>query len=158
MKGREVLFREMATGEEQTVLDLAMRSFDAAVRADFSAAGAEEFACSARRFLIDRPAGHVALVAESDGELVGMIDVRDSSHVCLFFIDSPHRGRGIGTRLLGEAIARVVAGGGAGDAITVNSAPSAVGAYERFGFQATAPEREHNGIRYVSMSKSLPRG
>jgi GNAT superfamily N-acetyltransferase len=157
-KGRGVLYREMAAGEEQLVLDLAMRVFDQAVRPDFSAQGAAEFAASARRFLIDDSAGHVVFVAESDGELVGMIDVRDHSHVCLFFVEAGHRGTGVGSALLAEAVSRVLAGDPVGELLTVNSAPGAVGAYGRFGFEATAPEREHNGIRYVSMSKLLPRG
>lgn len=143
-------YRLMAPGEERAVLELVLRSFDEAVRPDFSAAGVAEFVSAARGFLLDAPEGHVVHVAEREGEIVGMIDVRDSAHVCLFFVDSAYRRSGIGTTLLVAAIAAAQP-----EALTVNSAPSAVGAYEHFGFEATAPEQEKNGIRYVSMRKTL---
>jgi hypothetical protein len=36
------------------------------------------------------------LVAEREGELLGMIDVRDSSHASPFFVESGERGHGVG--------------------------------------------------------------
>jgi GNAT superfamily N-acetyltransferase len=143
--GCDVEFRDMAPGEEQAVLDLVMRGFDELVRPDFSDEGASEFTRAATSFVIDRPAGHHITVAESTGELVGMVDVRDRSHVCLFFVDADYRGRGVGRELLAAAL------GADSSSVTVNSSPWAVPVYERLGFVSTGPEIERNGIRAVPM-------
>jgi GNAT superfamily N-acetyltransferase len=149
-----VQYRDMVPTEEQAILALVMRGFDELVRPDFSSEGAAEFARAARAFVIARPAGHRITVAEHDGRIVGMIDLRDSSHVCLFFVESSDRGRGIGRALLESAIERASAAS-IPSTITVNSSPWAVSVYERLGFLATGPEIERNGIRAVPMAKGL---
>jgi len=84
-----------------------------------------------------------------------MIDLRDVSHISLFFVDAGHRRAGVGRALLDAALADVRALDDAPEALTVNSAPPAVGAYEAFGFVATSSELEKDGIRYVPMRKEL---
>jgi GNAT superfamily N-acetyltransferase len=145
--------RDMAPGEAQAVLDLVMRGFDELVRPDFSEQGVAEFTRAARSFILDGPAGHHITLAECDGELVGMIDVRDLSHVSLFFVDADARNRGVGRALLESEIRRGVMAGSAPVAMTVNSSPWAVPVYERLGFNARGPEDEINGIRFVPMVK-----
>jgi GNAT superfamily N-acetyltransferase len=80
-----------------------------------------------------------------------MIDLRDASHVSLLFVDADHQRRGVGTALLADALRRHPET----TAVTVNSGPSAVPAYLRLGFSATAREAETNGIHFVSMCKEL---
>ena len=144
--------RDMRSGEEPEVLALVMRGFDEYVRPDFSDEGVAEFARSARSFVVEHPAGHAITVAESAAGLLGMIDLRDGSHVSLFFVEAAHQRRGVGAALLDAVIARHPEA----TAITVNSGPSAVSAYRALGFTATAPEAEVNGIRYVAMRMELP--
>jgi GNAT superfamily N-acetyltransferase len=139
------VYRDMAPAEAQAVLDLVMRGFDELVRPDFTDEGASEFTRAATSFIMDRPDGHHITVAESNGELAAMIDVRDRSHVCLFFVDARSRGRGIGRQLLESAV------GADSPALTVNSSPWAVRVYEHLGFVSTGPEIERNGIRALPM-------
>jgi ribosomal protein S18 acetylase RimI-like enzyme len=141
----------MVDGEERDVLELVMRAFDADVRPDFSQRGVEEFVRSARSFVLDPPAGHEILVAEVDGELAGMLDLRDCSHVSLFFVDAAYRGRGVGRALVDRAVGRGCACDSAVRALTANSSPGAVGAYEALGFARTGDERTVDGIRSVPM-------
>jgi GNAT superfamily N-acetyltransferase len=91
-------------GEEQEVLSLVMRGFDELVHPDFSDEGIAEFIRSARSFVLERPDGHRITVAEHDERVAGMIDVRDSSHVALFFVEAGERGQGIGRALLATAM------------------------------------------------------
>jgi GNAT superfamily N-acetyltransferase len=141
--------REMRMGEEQAVLDLVMRGFEQFVAPGFSPEGIAEFSTAARRFVLERPDGHVIHVAESRGAVIGMIDLADASHICLFFVETAHQRKGVGRNLLAQAIAAQTAS----TAITVNSAPSAVPAYRALGFIETAPEADEHGIRFVAMRK-----
>jgi GNAT superfamily N-acetyltransferase len=152
-----VQYRDIVAGEEQAVLALVVRGFDELVRPDFSEEGVLEFTSAASVFVLDRPAGHRITVADRVGQLVGMIDVRDSSHICLFFVEAGEREQGIGRALLETAIERSSATGPTPSAITVNSSPWAVPVYEGLGFVATGPEIEHNGIRAVPMVMQLTR-
>jgi GNAT superfamily N-acetyltransferase len=156
----EPKIRQMAAGEEQAVYALVMRGFDELVRIDCTEEGAAEFTRAVRAFVIERQPGHQVTVAESDGRLLGMIDVRDMSHVCLFFVESGDRGCGVGRALLHSATEQGGVGGAGPVELTVNSSPWAVPAYERLGFTATAPVSETHGIRFVPMIKKHdnPRG
>lgn len=131
------------------MLALVTRGFDQFVRQDFSAEGVAEFTRAARSFVIERPAAHVITVAESEDGLLGMIDLRDGSHVSLFFVEAAHQRRGIGAALLDAAIAR----NPESRVVTVNSGPAAVSAYRALGFVEVAPVAEVDGIRYVAMRK-----
>lgn len=145
--------RDMEPGEAETVLALVMRVFDELVRPDFTEAGIAEFTRTARSVVMDQPQGHEALVAESDGRVVGMIDVRDGSHISLFFVDADCRGRGVGRALVEEVARRIPEA--PTRQTTVNSSPWAVPVYERLGFVGTAPLQEKDGIRYMPMAKVL---
>ena len=147
--------REMITGEEEAVLELVMRGFDEFVCPDFSDAGVVEFCRAAQSFVLDRPTDHVAYIAEDDGKLLGMIDVRDSTHICLFFVDAAHQRQVIGRALLDHAIGQCPAQLPELDAFTVNSSPWAVSVYEKLGFKRTGSEQEQNGVRFVSMIRQL---
>ena len=137
----------MAPGEEQAVPDVVMRGFDELVRPDFSDEGATEFTRAACSFVVDHPAGHHITVAQRCSRLVGMIDVREGSHVCLFFVDADTRGRGVGRQLMESAV------GSDASPMTVNSSPWAVPVYERLGFVSTGPEIQHSGIRAIPMAR-----
>jgi GNAT superfamily N-acetyltransferase len=147
--------REMVSGEEARVFALVMCGFDEVVRPDFSAEGVAEFNRAARSFIFERPAGHCLRVAERGGRIVGMLDVRDHSHVCLFFVERDVRGTGVGRALLQAAIEGASQTGERRSTITVNSSTWAVKVYERLGFDATGPVSEQNGIRFVPMSRRL---
>jgi GNAT superfamily N-acetyltransferase len=85
-----------------------------------------------------------------DGERAGVVAVRDAGHLYHLFVDQRFQGRGIARALWAHARTCVEAAGNPGR-FTVNSTPVAVPVYERFGFRATGPRVEMNGIAYVPM-------
>ena len=146
--------RPMLPSEAADVLELALRSFQAAVASDFTPEGVREFERSARWATVEAAPGHEVSVAVEDGRLLGMIDLRECAHVALFFVDSAEQRRGIGRRLLDCALARCLKRPGL-ESITVNSSRFAIPAYERLGFSATGPETEQQGIISTPMEKRL---
>lgn len=94
--------------------------------------------------------GHITLVAESSGQLVGMLHLRRPRHISMLFVLSSVQRRGIGRGLLAAAAALV---GDAHGEFTVHSSPNAVPAYEQLGFRVTGQEQCSHGIRFVPMER-----
>lgn len=80
------------------------------------------------------------------GELVGVLAMRESQHISLFFVKEAWHRQGVG-RLLFDAMRRDYAG----SCFTVNSSPYAVEVYRHLGFVPTDSEQLTNGIRYTPM-------
>jgi ribosomal protein S18 acetylase RimI-like enzyme len=89
-------------------------------------------------------------VAESNGELVGFVGVRDNKHLYHLFVAKSKQRRGFG-RTLWEFAKRDCVNNGHGGAFSVNSSNSAVPIYERFGFIRNGPAQNTNGVVYNPM-------
>ena len=85
-------------------------------------------------------------VAENEGELCGVIAIREKSHVYHLFVRSDAHRRGIARALFDHARRHSGA-----NTFTVNSSPYATRAYERLGFKATGPQCSENGLDFVPM-------
>lgn len=90
---------------------------------------------------------HVAVLS---GRVVGVVGVRDDTHLYHLFVDPSLHGRGLGRLLWAHAFGVARENGAAGP-FTVNSSRGAVPVYERFGFRATGPEVQKDGITFVPM-------
>ncbi|NIM49051.1 MAG: GNAT family N-acetyltransferase [Gemmatimonadales bacterium] len=150
-----VRVRRMRPGEEAAVIDLVARVFNETVAPHYSEEGVLEFFkyAAAEPLAARSQSDHFTLVAEQDGDLVGMIEMRRFEHVAMLFVEP--RGRGVGKALLDEALAVCRVERSDLSVMTVHSSPNAVPAYERLGFLATDSERELNGIRFVPMALEL---
>jgi GNAT superfamily N-acetyltransferase len=129
----------------------AQRIFAASVAPAYTAEGVETFSRYADAPAMSaRQGNHRLVVAEVGTTLVGLLELRDESHVAMLFVESAYQRQGIGRALLRAAF------GPETDwpPLTVNSAPGAEGAYERLGFVATGPEEERNGMRYLPMRRA----
>lgn len=89
-------------------------------------------------------------VAEDDGGLAGVVAIRENRHLYHLFVAPDGHRRGLARRLWTEAMDAALQAGNPGE-FTVNSTPYAVPVYERFGFVATGPRVETNGIAFVPM-------
>jgi GNAT superfamily N-acetyltransferase len=149
--------RELEEDEIAEVHALVSSVFDQFVAPLFSDEGVREF-----KSFIEPPklierlrANSFFLAAEIGAEMVGVIAVRDWSHVSMLFVKSDHQGKGIARLLFAEALKRCQAARLDLAKITVNSSPNAVGAYRRMGFVQTSEEQLANGVRYVPMVLDL---
>ncbi len=152
---RTIAYSTIRKGEEVRVFDLVKSGFDEFVLPDLTEEGAKEFFRAAREMIYDRPAGHFLLIAKSSSNIVGVIDVRDNSHICLFFVARAYQQKGIGRGLLEQALALSIERDPAITAVDVHSSLFSVQAYQRLGFQQSKPAQIVNGIRFVPMIKAL---
>jgi GNAT superfamily N-acetyltransferase len=143
--------RRMRPGEERAVCDLVERSFSRFVAPDFPPEGVREF----RRFAdpvamaARREAGEVVLVAEQDGRLLGMLELRGAGHIALLFAETP--GQGVGRALYREAVQVCRHRSDATGEIRTHASRYAVPIYTRLGFESEGPEKTENGITYLPM-------
>jgi GNAT superfamily N-acetyltransferase len=144
-----------ALGEDDIAAAHALVSavFDEFVAPLFSVEGIREFKSFIEppRLIERLRANSFILAAEIDGEMVGVIGVRDWSHVFLLFVRGDQQGKGIAKLLLAESLQRCKTAKPDLTKVTVNSSPNAVGAYRRMGFNPTNEEQLTNGVRYVPM-------
>lgn len=89
-------------------------------------------------------------VAEHDGEIVGVVAMRDETHLYHLFVAEAFHGRWIAGRLWEVARHSILFTGGP-VRFTVNSSRHAVPVYERFGFVATDTEQVKDGVAFVPM-------
>ncbi|MGL5512269.1 MAG: GNAT family N-acetyltransferase, partial [Sporomusa sp.] len=87
-----------------------------------------------------------------DSKLVGVIATFPCDHICLLFVDKAYHRQGIARTLFNRMLDYYKTSGGC-SAITVNSSPYAVGAYQRLGLIATDSEQTVNGIRFIPMKR-----
>jgi GNAT superfamily N-acetyltransferase len=139
------------------VAALALRVFDECVAPLYSPEGRESF----RRIAIPEAfrersrTDHLTLVAECNGQIMGMLELRQWGHVAMLFVDRGHQRRGVGRKLVQAAAGRALHHDAATQHLTVNSSPNAVEAYRQLGFSPDGPERVEHGIGFLPMVLKL---
>ena len=93
-------------------------------------------------------------LAHIDGELAGVVAMRDNTHLFHMFVPRALHRRGMARRLWQAARDASLARGGV-TAFTVNSSAYALPLYESLGFVATGPKVETGGIAFVPMRMEL---
>ena len=149
----QITYRRLKQGEETKVSDFIAVVFNQYVAPGFSQDGIDEFMKYIRPDAIANQLkqNHFAFVALVAAEVIGIIEVRDSSHVALFFVDGCFQRKGIGRKLLGKAAEACGRNDPEFSKLTVNASPNSIKAYEALGFKPMAAEQCINGIRFVPM-------
>lgn len=89
-------------------------------------------------------------IALDQRKIVGMITLRDSTHISLLFVDAAYHRKGIGRALIKYLTDYLLTEVGAGR-VTVNASPYGVGFYHRIGFRDLSTEEVRDGIIYTPM-------
>lgn len=152
-----IVFEPLTIERIPVVSNFVERVFDVCIAPHFSPDGCAEF----KRFVTEesfrsRLSGDgFGIVAEEDGMLVGIAEIRDRDHLAMFFVDPKHQQAGIGKRLLERVIDMCRRENPSLCAMTVCASPNAVEAYRHLGFTADGPEELKNGIRFTPMTLRL---
>lgn len=90
------------------------------------------------------------MVALEKEKIVGVITLRNESHISLLFVDEKYHRRGVGRSLI-HHLAGYTAKELGIFRLTVNAAPYGVEFYHKVGFKDLGPEMQNSGIRYTPM-------
>jgi GNAT superfamily N-acetyltransferase len=159
--GHQILgisIRPMVAADAHRAASLVRHVFNEHVAPLYMAEGINEFQAyaSPEAFQARLGARLSAFVAEDpSGEIVGLVEIRDSSHLSLLFVSSLLQGRGIGAALVQKAVELCREATPPCAAVSVNASPNSVQAYKHFGFLPAGPEQERDGIRFVPMEMTL---
>ena len=147
----------MEPGEEAGVIDFVSTVFNEYVAPLYSPEGVSEFMKYLREDELAQRirSGNFVLLAKSGVGIIGVVEVRDNSHIALLFVKGSYQKQGIGRELLKNAIEKCKALNPDILRISVNSSPNAVSAYRTMGFSAIEQEQAVNGIRFTPMALSL---
>lgn len=95
--------------------------------------------------------GTYQLFVALDGDrIVGMITLRDSTHISLLFVDEAYHRQGIGRALVKHLSDYLLTEIGA-YRVTVNASPYGAPFYHKMGFRDLGPEEIRDGIIYTPM-------
>lgn len=89
-------------------------------------------------------------VALDQDRIIGMITLRDSSHISLLFVDERYHRKGVGRALM-DYLTDYMANEMGIRRVTVNASPYGVGFYHKLGFQNLRSEERRDGIIYTPM-------
>lgn len=89
-------------------------------------------------------------VAESNGQLAGVVALRDNTHLFHLFVAKPYQRMHLASRLWAIVESEARAAGNPGE-FTVNSSLNAVPVYEKFSFSRVGDIQYMNGIRFQPM-------
>ena len=147
-----MIFRAARDSDAEAISELIL-SFRQEYMLDPSGRGAEEFLASVS---VEAERGYIGstryyyLLAEAEGKIVGVIALRDRTHVFRLFVVRALQGKGLARELWRRACQAVVQAGQPLE-FTVNSSQMAVPVYRRFGFEQCSPPVEMHGITFVPM-------
>lgn len=96
--------------------------------------------------------GNTIKTYKLNNKIVGMMEVKENNHICLFFVDPDHHKQGIGKKLIDEIVKSLKE---KSDFITVNSSTFAENIYRGYGFNRTDKIQEKDGIIFVPMKKTF---
>ena len=89
-------------------------------------------------------------VATEADRYVGMLSLRERSHISLLFVDEEYHRHGVASALIRFVSKYVLTEEGI-DRITVNASPYAIGFYHKKGFVDLSGETVADGIRFTPM-------
>ncbi|WP_045227273.1 GNAT family N-acetyltransferase [Methyloterricola oryzae] len=99
-------------------------------------------------------AGYRYHVAEENGELAGVVAMRDNRHIYHLFVAERFQGKGL-ARALWQAARAASLEAGNPAVFTVNSSRFAVGLYERLGFIGRGEVVDESGVIQIPMKLEL---
>ncbi|MFD0860659.1 GNAT family N-acetyltransferase [Sungkyunkwania multivorans] len=91
------------------------------------------------------------ITARHHNVIIGVLELRQHSHITLLFVKDDYRGKGVAFSLLESAIKRCKNVYPDMKRLTLNASPNSLHIYKRMGFVETADQQQNNGVIYTPM-------
>ncbi len=147
-----MIIRKMNEKDVEAVSRICITSFLHSIADTLSEEGKTTFSsiAASNAFLSRMKGDNFMLVAESDENIVGVIELKEGRHVAMLFIRPESQKSGIGRKLLASALkyAKV-------ETVTVSASLSSISAYEKYGFECRGEIGESAGLVYQPMEIKL---
>ena len=150
---KEYLIRPLYKSEWEEAMQLAWDTFLIFEAPEYSKEGIKSFKNFIRDPILKTlfiEGKYETMAAFCNGLMVGILGVRNETHISLLFVDREYHRQGIASRLLDKMFTYVDKTYGK-RSMTVNAAPYAVGFYHKLGFVDTDTEQQMDGIKYTPM-------
>lgn len=159
VKKEQYSIRQITPDEVGEALELAMEVFMQFEAPDYKPQGVETFRndiIENAEFIEKCKKGICPIYAAFDnGKIVGIIGMRNESHINLVFTKNEYQRRGIATSIFGYLLSEVKKNSPQIKEITLNSSPYGKSFYLRLGFVPLSEEQEIDGIRFTPMKYVL---
>lgn len=157
MNGSEIRIHPFRPHQANEASALITAVFDKFVGFEYSREGKQTFYNYTTPQAIQEryTAGNLLFVAQTESNIIGIIEIRDLSHISLLFVYKQFHRQGIARRLWETALHECTSQNPDLSAFTVNASPYSEKIYRRLGFEATADLTEKDGIKYIPMSMKL---
>ncbi|MGI9263435.1 MAG: GNAT family N-acetyltransferase [Gammaproteobacteria bacterium] len=153
----KVRIRPMTSADAKEVQYLILTVFDEFVAPGYSRQASKTFRRQTRRQLrrTELRDGETRLVAVTRGDLIGVIGLRDISHIHWLWVRKDWHHKGIARNLIHQAVDIVRDQEPRAKRITLNSSPYAIPFYLRLGFHVSGGEFDQKGIICTPMVLEL---
>ena len=151
--GTSYQIRSAYRNEWQDAMALAWKTFlrfEADVYAPEGVRNFENFITDSTLYRMFVMGTYQLFVALDQNKIVGMITLRNATHISLLFVDEAYHRQGIGRALITYLTDYLLTEVGA-SRMTVHSSPYGVGFYHKMGFRDLRPEESRDGIIYTPM-------
>ena len=148
----------MEKGEEQKTFELIVSVFYKHVASVYSDNGVAKFLgmISSERLteMRDEKSSFVIL-AKDQSKIIGMLSVINENHLALLFVHSEYQRKGVGKKLIEEAVKKCLDRNPDLSAITISASPNSKTFYEESGFEVLGDEIHEEGMRFTPMRKLI---
>ncbi|MGF1613022.1 MAG: GNAT family N-acetyltransferase [Gammaproteobacteria bacterium] len=147
-----MIVRQMEETDLEAVSAVCIASFTRSVADSLSEQGITTFTkIAASEAFSERMNGdNVMLVADNNGEVQGVVELKEGRHVAMLFICPDQQKKGIGKILLAAALKHARAA-----TVTVSASLPSVPAYKKYGFKCSGDIGESAGLVYQPMEIEL---
>jgi GNAT superfamily N-acetyltransferase len=148
--------REATVADSEQISKLVYGLAEKFIAPEFTPGGAKALLSSMKSGEIEKyiESGFTYHLAEIDGQLVGVVGIKDNSHLFHLFVDERLQKRGVARELWRVVVESSLSKGNPG-VFTVNSSKYALPFYEKLGFIVEAGFQEKNGVIYVPMKLTI---
>lgn len=144
--------RKMVHADLPSAYSMCLEAFMLAVAPSLSTQGVETFAkvASQEAFAERMKSDNLIIVCVANGNLIGLVELKEGRHVAMLFVSPDAQRRGIGMRLLNAALEHART-----NIMTVRACLPSIPAYEHYGFALAGDVGEFAGLVYQPMDKRL---